>query len=176
MVKPTFAACALVTTVALIAPAASASAAGTSGHERFDGFLVVTGTAANPRHVERTQITARGVFNGVGRIVEVSNRPGDPDNVSRDDLVFPAGRMHLKSVSQSFRVRIDPKTCLLRVNIAQVGSIDGGTGRFTHAKGHSQGSVAGWGVAARGKNGACSTTKPLVLEIDVVSSSGTLAF
>jgi hypothetical protein len=42
-------------------------------------------------------IVFRGVFNGVGRIVEVPNRPGDPDTVSRDNLVFPGGTMHLRS-------------------------------------------------------------------------------
>jgi hypothetical protein len=36
-----------------------------------------------------TAIAARGVFNGVGRIVERPNRPGDSDKVTRDDLVFP---------------------------------------------------------------------------------------
>jgi hypothetical protein len=33
------------------------------------------------------------VFRGVGRIVEIPNLPADPDNVSRDDLVFPSGTM-----------------------------------------------------------------------------------
>jgi len=177
MVKPTLAACTLVTTVALLVPAIPASAAGaTSGKERFDGFLVSTGTAANPRHIERTQVTARGVFNGVGRIVEVPNRPTDSDNVTRDDLVFRAGTMHLKNVNKSFQVQINRHTCLVRVNISQVGTITGGTGRFAHATGHTKGSVAGWGVAARDKKGACSVNKALVLEVDVVSASGTLTF
>ena len=33
-------------------------------------------------------------FSGVGRIVELPNLPDDPDNVGRDDLVFPEGIMH----------------------------------------------------------------------------------
>jgi hypothetical protein len=84
--------------------------------------------------------------------------------------------MHLKNVNKSFQVQINRHTCLVRVNISQVGTITGGTGRFAHATGHTKGSVAGWGVAARDKNGACSVNKALVLEVDVVSASGTLTF
>ena len=177
MLKPALATCTLVSTVALLAPAVPASAAGSqSGHERIDGFLVVTGTAANPRHVEKTGIMARGVFTGFGHLVEVPNRPTDSDDVSRDDLIFPVGKLHLKNVNKSFQVRIDRQTCVLRINISQVGTVIGGTGRFAHATGHTQGSVTGWAVTARDKNGACSMSKPLLLETDVVSATGTLTF
>jgi hypothetical protein len=174
MRRITLAGCTLVSTVALLAPAVPAFGAGGSGNERFSGYLVATGTGSNPRHIERTQIVARGVVNAIGHIVEIPNRPTDSDNVTRDDLVFSTGTMHLKNINKSFRVHIDPQTCLLTVSISQVGTITGGTGRFAHAGGHFQGSVSGWGVAARGKNGACSTTKALVLEVDVVSAHGTL--
>jgi hypothetical protein len=176
MIKSTLAACTLVTTAALLAPAASASAASsTTGNERFDGFLVAI-ASNGARHIAKSQITARGVFTGFGRIVEVPNRPGDSDNSSRDDLVFPRGTMHLKSVNKSFHVQINPHTCALTVDIQQTGTVLGGTGRFARAVGHFKGSVSGWGVADRNKSGACSTNKALVLEIDVVSATGTLTF
>jgi hypothetical protein len=49
---------------------------------------------------------ARGVFDGVGRIVEIPARPGDPPNVSRDDLVYPEGTMHLVNTAAGFSSRI----------------------------------------------------------------------
>lgn len=174
MRKSLLAACTLTTTVALFAPATSAAAAGgASGNERFDGFLVAT-AVKGARHIDQSQVTARGVFNGFGRIVEVPNRPGDSDNVSRDDLVFHAGTMHLKSVNKSFHLQLDPHTCALQVDIQQVGTVNGGTGRFAHAVGHFKGHVTGYGVTARNKSGACTTNKALVLEIDVVSGQGSL--
>jgi hypothetical protein len=171
--KSLLAACTL-TTLALCAPATSAFAAGgTSGNERFDGFLVAT-AVGGARHIDQSQVAARGVFTGFGRIVEVPNRPGDSDNVSRDDLVFHSGTMHLKSVNKSFHIQIDPHTCALQVDIQQIGSVSGGTGRFAHAVGHFKGHVTGYGVTARNKNGACTTNKALVLEVDVVTGQGSL--
>src|SRR4051794_1022222 len=79
-----------LTLAALVAPAA----ARTTGRESFRGIIVVSGESGT-RTVVSTMFFAGGVFDGVGRVVEVQNSPGDPDNVVRDDLVFPQGRMHL---------------------------------------------------------------------------------
>ena len=38
--------------------------------------------------------SARGVFDGVGKIVELPPQPGDPENMDRDDLVFQQGTLH----------------------------------------------------------------------------------
>jgi hypothetical protein len=44
-------------------------------------------------------LLAKGVFGGIGRIVELPDLPTDPPNFSRDDLVFSEGTMHLVSAT-----------------------------------------------------------------------------
>jgi hypothetical protein len=95
-----------------------------------------------------TKILARGVFDGVGRIVEVPNLAGDPDNVSRDDLVFRAGAMHLVSANQTVKLSIDPQTCLFTLSSNKIGTLNGGTRAFAHVSGTFKGSVAARGTGA----------------------------
>jgi hypothetical protein len=63
-----------------------------------------TGTAADTRTIQAvvvgSGVTMSGVFSGVGRIVERPNRPGDSAKGSRDDLVFPAGTLHIVNVDR----------------------------------------------------------------------------
>src|SRR6266566_5361704 len=78
--------------------AAAPAAAATSGSETFNGAIVTSGVSGT-RTVITTVVIAKGAFSGVGRIVEVENQPGDDDRVTRDDLVFARGSMHLKSTA-----------------------------------------------------------------------------
>jgi len=88
-----------------IALAVSAPAAAqTSGNETFSGVIVTSGLSGT-RVVVSSVVVAKGVFNGVGRVVEVQNLPGDPDNVSRDDLVFADGTLHIVSTTSTSRSR-----------------------------------------------------------------------
>jgi hypothetical protein len=160
-----------VTSAISVAPAA----ARTTGKESFRGVLLASGESGT-RVVFSTFLTAEGVFNGAGRIVEVANRPGDPDTVSRDDLVFGGGKMHLINTNKSFSASIKPATCAARITIRQTAVIRGGTGRFRHAAGRFVGAVHGRGVAARNSDGTCSQQGALLLEIDAVSGKGTLSF
>src|SRR5690348_4138308 len=66
----------------LVTSAAAVGAARTSGPEEFDGGLIVSG-ASGSRNVVGSIVAARGVFTGVGRIVERPNRPGESDQISR---------------------------------------------------------------------------------------------
>src|SRR2546428_13954960 len=66
----------------------------TTGNETLSGTSVARYVSGS-RIVLGTVAMAKGAFNGVGRVVEIENRPTDPDNVSRDDLVFADGSMHL---------------------------------------------------------------------------------
>src|SRR6478609_8644244 len=88
--------------IALIASTAAAApaAAATSGSETFKGTIVTSGVSGT-RTVITSVVIAKGAFSGVGRIVEVDNLPTDPDNVSRDDLVFASGSMHLVNTTGS---------------------------------------------------------------------------
>jgi hypothetical protein len=163
----------LVVGLTLVGSAAPA-AARISGKESFKGAIVASGESGT-RTVVSSVIVASGVFTGSGRVVEVQNRPGDPDNVSRDDLVFPQGRLHIVNTNQPPTMSLNPQTCALTVRIRQTTKVRGGTGRFRDATGTSTGSVRGWGVAARNPDGTCSQQLALLLEVDVVASRGTLS-
>jgi hypothetical protein len=122
-------------------------------------------------------IVAKGVFNGIGRIVEIPNLPGDPANVSRDDLVFAEGTLHLVSTSGdiSFSLVI-PQSCLLRGTIQQTATITGGTGLFAAATGSFAGTASTTLLLARNPDGSCSFEQSALYEEDIVEASGTLSF
>ena len=90
-------------------------------------------------------VVAKGVFRGVGRIVEVESLPTDPENVSRDDLVFRQGTMHISVVNVDFEFSLNPRTCIFTVSVQQTGQVEGGTGLFAAAEGSLTGSVKGGG-------------------------------
>lgn len=160
-----------LTITTAVAPAATR----TTGKESFRGVLIAGGKS-DARNVFSTFVAADGVFSGHGRIVEVPNRPGDGDKVTRDDLVFPQGKLHLVSTNKSVSVSVNPKTCALRVAIRQTARIEGGTGKFSQATGTFVGGVRGHGVTFRNPDGTCSQHGALLLEVDLVSGHGTLSF
>ena len=85
----------------------AAAAAATSGSETVNGILVTSGVSGTRTAISSVAV-AKGVFNGVGRIVEIPSLPGDPPNVSRDDLVYPEGTMHLVSTTVGVLVHRQP--------------------------------------------------------------------
>jgi hypothetical protein len=168
---------ALLATLGLVlgGPSVTASAQ-TSGPESFEGFLVATGMSGD-RVVLASSIRADGVFKGVGRIIEVPNLPTEPDNVSRDDLVFAEGTLHLVSTFLDFQVNsFDPVSCKLSITIRQLTTFEGGTGLFAGATGTGEGRVDGRGFAQRAPDGNCSLDLLPRHERDQVSGVGTLSF
>src|SRR4051795_7017843 len=159
----------------MLAALVSPAAARTTGRESFRGIIVVSGESGT-RTVVSTVFVAGGVFDGVGRVVEVQNRPGDPDNVSRDDLVFPQGRIHILSSSGSASPSLNPQTCVFTGRIEQTTKVQGGTGRFRHASGRFAGAVRAKLVAARAADGSCSQEQAPLLEVDAVSGRGHISF
>ena len=159
-------------TAAFLAPPAGAR---TSGKATFRGQLIAINQNGS-RHVVSSIATLRGVFTGIGTIVETPNRPGDPDNVVRDDLVFKGGKMHLRTTNQTPSFSGDPQTCAVKATIKQTARVQGGTGRFRNASGRFTSTVRGWGVAPRNPDGSCSQNAELLLEVDEVSARGTLSF
>jgi hypothetical protein len=141
--------------------------AGTTGRQLFAGTIVASGESGS-RSVVNSVIFARGAFTGIGRIVEVENRPGDPENVSRDDLVFPQGRIHIVNTNRSVSQSVNPQTCAFTARVRQTTRVRGGTGRFRRASGRFSGTVRAWGVATRNADGTCSQTATLLLEVDVL--------
>src|SRR5207237_1315674 len=98
-------------TATLVIAASAPGAARTSGSERFDGGLVAS-NASGKRTVAGSVIAMSGMFTGVGRIVERPNRPGDSAKVSRDDLVFAAGTLHIVNVDHGhMSLSVNRRTC-----------------------------------------------------------------
>jgi hypothetical protein len=162
--------------VVLIAAASSAGVARRSGGERFDGGLVVS-SASGKRVVVGSVVAMSGVFSGVGRIVERPNRPGDSANLSRDDLVFAAGTLHIVNVDRGHAaLAVNPRTCTGTFKVPKTTTVDGGSGRFAGATGTFVGNVSGSGVARRKTDGSCDQQHPPLIEIDTVKGTGTLTF
>jgi len=161
--------------VAASATTAAPAAASTSGSETFNGTIVTSGVSGT-RTVITSVIIAKGAFSGVGRIVEVPNLPTDPDEVSRDDLIFASGTMHLVSTSVDSSVYGNPRSCVVTVTIYQTGQIVDGTGQFADATGSGTGTVTARAVLARNPDGSCNFEHVPLHEVDMVTSAITLSF
>jgi hypothetical protein len=164
--------------IALAAAAATSTpaAAATSGSETLKGTIVASGVSGT-RTVLSSVVVAKGVFTGVGRIVEIPSLPTDPPDVSRDGLVFPEGTMHLVTMTVAITsFSLNPHNCLFRVTLQQTGEITGGTGQFTGATASSTGTVSAQGLLPRNPDGSCSFDQATLHEEDMISSSGTLTF
>jgi len=142
-----------------------------SGPESAIGLIVASG-ATGTREILFSVIHMRGVFDGTGRIVETENLPGDPDNVSRDDLVFPQGTISVASTNLDFDLDLDPQTCTLTADVTQDTTITQGTGLFAHASGDFDSTVHGSGVLPRASDGTCNTEAELLREKDWIHLSG----
>jgi hypothetical protein len=139
------------------------------------GFVVASGESGT-RQVLASSVRARGVFNGVGKIVETENLPGDPDNASRDDLVFAEGSLHIISLTLDAKINVDPESCVVTVELQQATTIEGGTGLFANASGNAVGKVSGFGLAQRAADGSCDPTQAPRFEVDQIAGTGTLSY
>jgi hypothetical protein len=163
----------LAATIALAV--AAPAAAQTSGNETFNGAIVTSGVSGE-RVVVSSVVVAKGVFSGVGRIVEIPNLPTDPDNAARDDLVFGDGTIHIVSTTVDASFSLNPHSCLFTATVQQTGEVVGGTGRFAAASGSFTGAVSAHGLASRNPDGSCSQEQAALHEVDMLASSGTLSF
>jgi hypothetical protein len=162
--------------VIAVSPAAPASAA-TTGSETLSGtivFAAVPGT--NTRTVVSSAVRAKGVFKGVGRFVELPHLPTDPAEVSRDDLVFASGTLHLATTLGSLSFSVNPHSCLFTGTQQLTWDVTGGTGLFTGATGSFTGTVSAVALLVRDPDGSCSFTQVPRHEVDKFTESGTLSF
>ena len=162
------------TALAISAAPAIPAAAATSGSETLSGTIVFTATGATTRTVIGSAVRARGVFKGVGRVVEVVYG----GTVSQDDLVFPGGTLHVVSTlgSPLSPFVINPRSCLFTGTSQLTWQVTGGTGKFTGATGSFTGTVSGRAQLARNPDGTCSTEQLPLHEVDKFAESGTLSF
>jgi hypothetical protein len=161
--------------LAISAATALPATAATSGSETFSGTIVISGVSGT-RTVINSVVVAKGVFSGVGQVVEIPGLPGDPDNVSRDDLVFAEGTMHLVSTTVNFTLTRLTPGCLANATLQQTAVIQGGTGQFAAATGQFDATVSGPALLARNPDGSCAFDKPSLHEEDMFTDSGTLSF
>jgi len=145
-----------------------------SGTQTFKGVIVTSGTSG-ARKVVRSAVLARGALRGLGHVVEVANLPGDPADVSRDDLVFAAGTVHLRSVTTDTSLSLNSQSCVYTVHLKQTGTVVGGTKLLAAASGRYTGTVTALGLARRNADGKCTMDAPPLHEVDMFSASGSLS-
>jgi hypothetical protein len=160
--------------LAISAAPAIPAAAATSGSETLSGTIVFAATGATTRTVIGSAVRARGVFKGVGQVVETVF--GDP--VSQDDLVFPGGTLHVVSTTGApvSPFVINPRSCLFTGTSRLTYQVTGGTGKFAGATGNLTGTVSGRALLVRNPDGSCSTAQVPLHEVDKFDVSGTLTF
>jgi hypothetical protein len=162
-------------TLAISAATAAPAAAAISGSETVSGRLVTSGVSGTRTSIS-TVAVAKGVFNGVGQIVEIPSLPTDPPNVSRDDLVYREGTMHLVNTTVGASISVNPHNCLFRATLQEDSEITGGTGLFANASGTFTGTISPQGLLPRNPDGSCAAGQPSLHEVDMVAFSGTLSF
>ena len=154
---------------------AAPAGAQTSGNETFNGVIVTSGLSGERVEISNV-VRAKGVFSGVGRIVEIPNLPGDPDNVARDDLVFADGSIHLISTTVDASFSVNSAQLHRQLHSAA----DGGGGRRHRAVRRCQRQLRqdgdGAGRCGRNRDGSCSFEQTALHEVDMSASSGTLSF
>ena len=164
------------TALAISAAPAMSAAAATSGTETLSGTIVfAAGPGTNSRTVISSVVRARGVFKGVGRVVELV--PPDPAaGVSQDDLVFRSGTMHVVSTPGTLSFSVNPHSCLFTGTQQFTWDVTGGTGQFDDATGSFTGTENAVALLARNPDGSCSLTQTPRHEVDKFAESGTLSF
>ncbi len=164
------------TALAISAAPAMPAAAAANGTETLSGtivFVAVPGT--NSRTVIGSAVLARGVFKGVGRVVELV--PPNAAGVSQDDLVFRSGTMHVVStLGNPLSFSVNPHSCLFTGTSQLSWDVTGGTGQFHGATGRFAGTVSAVALLARNPDGSCSLTQFPRHEVDKFAESGTLSF
>jgi hypothetical protein len=164
----------LAVAVMVVVPAAPAVAR-VSGRESARGQIIAV-TRNGHRTVVSSIIVLTGVFDGVGKVVEVPNRPGDADNASRDNLVFAVGILRIISFNHGRpQILLNPKTCVASLRIKQTTKVTGGTGRFSHARGTFKSLVRAYTALARNPDGSCNEQADAPLDSDALSSRGTMS-
>jgi hypothetical protein len=150
---------AAVATVLWLALPASASPAVSAAPTVNDSIQLMT-TSATSNNLGA--IEWGSVFTGAGV---------DHSGNTVDTLVFPGGTYKVRHGTGTGTQTLNPKTCLLRVNLHGTETTYGGTGKFRGISGHGTWQASVLAIDARSA-GKCSTTKvPLAFQ-EIITGSG----
>jgi hypothetical protein len=164
------------TALAIAASPAVPASAATSGSETLTGtivFAAVPGT--NARTVVAAWCSAKECSGASAGLSSWRVRP-IPAEVSRDDLVFASGTMHLVSTLGGLSFSVNPHSCVFTGTQELTFEVTGGTGQFADATGSFTGTVSAVALLVRDPDGSCSFTQVLRHEVDKFAESGTLSF
>jgi hypothetical protein len=175
MRRPTRSVIAALVAIAISFATSSPATANTSGNQIFRGVIVKSGASGTEKTVA-SLVIAKGVFHGIGHNVETDNLPSDPNNVTRDDLVFAAGSIHIRNVNVDFSMPLDPKSCNYTAHVKQTGTFVGGTRLFAAATGNYTSTVNAFGRTRRDLAGNCTLEQDPLYEVDMFAISGSLSF
>jgi hypothetical protein len=150
---------AAVATVLWLAVPASASPAASAARTVNDSIQLMT-TSATSNNLDA--IETGSVFTGAGV---------DHSGNTVDTLVFPGGTYKDRHGTGTGTQTLNPKTCLLRVNLHGTDTPFDGTGKFRGISGHGTWQASVLAIYARSA-GKCSTTRvPLAFQ-EIITGSG----
>jgi hypothetical protein len=135
-------------------------------NQRF--VIVRSGTSQD----QKVKLVAAGPITGVGEVVEVPEQPDDPENVFRDEFVFPQGTLSLVFTRTTETFEFDPHTCVGSVESTSTFEVIGGTGAFADATGSGTSTRRGRFVTRRTPAGCSEDEGRLVV---VARLTGTVA-
>ncbi len=137
--------------------ALAASHSTTTGTESFQ-MMTTSGTSPN------ASVIASGVFTAPG-----TDHENQKANTAT--FAFPSGTVSLKHSPGTGQQSLNPKTCLLTVNLHGTYTITGGTGSYAGITGHGNYKLSILSIGAR-SGGKCSQSKPPLAWHQVINASG----
>ena len=138
------------------ATAAPRAAGGDSGIEHFQ--FMTTSTTTN-----RVTVIGSGLFTAGG--IDMATGP------TTDTIHFPNGTIRLRHSPGTGTTSLNPRTCLLTVNLRGTQDLLGGTGKYAGITGHQAAQVHILAITARSQ-GKCTMNKPPVSFEQLVTATG----
>jgi hypothetical protein len=144
-------------TAASAATAAPATRPSVSGIESFQ--LMTTSATSNKESI----IALGNVFTAGG-----VNHQGS----KTDRVVLPGGTFKIRHFKGHGTTRVNPVTCLFRINRHGTYKLRAGTGKYAGISGHGRYRLRIRAVFARNSNGHCSQSKPPVAFQQIIKAHG----
>ncbi len=138
--------------------AASTTAGAAPGAHGTEHFQIMSTSAT----ASTNSIIATGLFTAGG-----VNHAG----TTTDKAVFPGGTFKIKHSPGKGTQTLNPKTCLLTLNLHGTYTIGHGTGKYARISGHGNYQLSILAIGAK-SGGKCSQSKPPVTFQQIIKASG----